>query len=868
MILLWLLAFDTQASIDTTLGSSQSKQETHSKGTEAVSSNVAGKEVNIITTGAGTDSNIHVQGSNISGTDATRLIADNNVILESAQNTSEEHSSNKSSGWNAGVVVGTQGIGITAGGNVGKGKGEGTGVAQVNTHVGSSTGNTFISAGGDTTLAGAQVLGKGVELDTNNLVIESRQDTSKYDSKQTDASAQATLGYGVSVSGSFSNSKTNADYASVNEQSGILAGDDGYNINVKNHTDLKGGIITSTQAAEDAGRNSFSTSTLTASDIQNHADYSASGFGLSGGFGINGSGNKGNWAPQGSTKTSTTAEGQTVTVTPEGKDGLTVNKSIGYGSDSGHDSSVTTSGINTSNITLTDAAGQNASGISVEQIKEQIKTDTTTDTVQANSGAIANNFDKDAVQKEIGLQVAVTQQFDITRQGVKAEINQQVDKQQQAVKEAKAALELNPYDQAAAQKLNEANTAIQNWQQGGVLVDMIAGGLSGPTSTGAAGTIANAAAPALQYAVGQYFKGQQAEGSTAHIVAHTVLAAAVAAAGGNDALTAGLSAGGAELLAPKVANWLFGNTAGIEKDENGNVIASKLTAEQKQTVSNIVSLGAAGLTAGAGGTGTDMVSSSQLASSAVEDNYYVANHQVSSVVNQIHNQCGGLGGDALRACRNKIWEERVVKSDGSNRAILNRCLEEKDDTCLNAIRKELPTEKDIQQLSAAFGYDQARYNFLIAELSDARRRLDACYGLSFKVCSVVVETGTAVNFGAYGAAGGIGRPTVSQTPTPKTGVHNTETLSAAEVRAILNNTTVRYSAGKRNISDEFALLKTYDKLTSGGVPTYWKGYEGRVVRLNDGTEIGLRFESSSGLGKTLDIRYPNGKLDKIHIKGK
>ena len=534
---------------------------------------------------------------------------------------------------------------------------------------------------------------------------------------------------------------------------------------------------------------------------------------------------------------------------------------IVYCSDSGHDRSVTTSGINTSNITLTDAAGQNATGTRVEQIKAQVKTDTTTDTVQSNSGAIANNFDKEAVQKEIGLQVAVTQQFDTTRQGVKAEINKQIDGLQAELKAAKTLEE----KAAIEQKIN-------SWQNVGTLTDMIAGGLSAPTSS-ALGIAAATAAPAVQYQIGQIFKDNQAkneldklitgtagtrpeEGSALHILAHTILAASVAAAGGNDALTAGLSAGGAELLAPKVANWLYG------KD------AKELTADEKATVSNIVSLGAAGFTAGAGGTGADVVSSSQLASGAVEDNYYVANHQVSSVVNQIHNQCGGLGGDALRACRNKIWEERVVKSDGSNRAILNRCLEEKDDTCLNAIRKELPTEKDIQQLSAAFGYDQARYNFLIAELSDARRRLDACYGLSFKVCSVVVETGTAVNFGAYGAAGGVGRPTISQTPTPKTGVHTTETLSAAEVRAILNNTTVRYSAGKRNISDEFALLKTYDKLTSGGVPTYWKGYEGRVVRLNDGTEIGLRFESSSGLGKTLDIRYPNGKLDKIHIKGK
>ena len=500
------------------------------------------------------------------------------------------------------MVVGTQGIGITAGGNVGKGKGEGTGVTQVNTHVGSSTGNTLISAGGDTTLAGAQVLGKRVELDTNNLTIESRQDTNQYHSKQKDMSAQFTVGAGASVSGSYSQNKVNADYASVNEQSGILAGDGGYQVNVKKHTDLKGGIITSTQAAEDARRNSFSTGTLSASDIQNHADYSASGFSIGGNVDINGG-----WTGQ-------AANG-----------GTGVNKSIGYGSDSGHDSSVTTSGINTSNISITDVAGQNATGTSVEQIKAQVKTATTTDTVQANSGAIANNFDKDAVQKEIGLQVSVTQQFDNTRQGVKAEINQHIDGLQAELKAAKTSEE----KAAIEQKIN-------SWQNVGTLTDMIAGGLSAPTSS-ALGIATATAAPAVQYQIGQIFKDNQAkneldklmtgtagtrpeEGSALHVLAHTILAASVAAAGGNDALTAGLSAGGAELLAPKVANWLFGNTAGIERDENGDVIASKLTAEQKQTVSNIVSLGAAGLTAGAGGSGSDVVSSSQLAGSAVENN--------------------------------------------------------------------------------------------------------------------------------------------------------------------------------------------------------------------------------------------------------
>ncbi|MFQ3037742.1 hypothetical protein ACKJOL_01055 [Neisseria cinerea] len=41
------------------------------------------------------------------------------------------------------------------------------------------------------------------------------------------------MGYGVSGSASYSKSKVNADYASVNEQSGIFAGEDGYQINIK-----------------------------------------------------------------------------------------------------------------------------------------------------------------------------------------------------------------------------------------------------------------------------------------------------------------------------------------------------------------------------------------------------------------------------------------------------------------------------------------------------------------------------------------------------------------------------------------------------------------------------------------------------------
>ena len=560
-------------------------------------------------------SNIHVIGSEIAGTHSTALKADNNVTLESAQSISEEHSSNKSSGWNAGVAIGTQGIGFTAGGKYGKGHGDGTSVTQVNSHVGSSTGTTTIVAGDTTTLAGAQVLGNQVNIDTSNLNIESRQDTAKYDSKQMDMSGQVTVGYGFSASGSYSQNKINADYASVNEQSGILAGDGGYHINVKDHTDLKGGIITSTQAAEDAGNNYFGTGTITASNIQNHADYDASGFGISGGVELGKAGS-------GGTDKDT---GKNLGVGTDNRS-LGVNKSLGYGADEGHNASTTVSGINTANLTITNTAGQaqlmgmNGASViadsirnlpdAIDQLKQTIHTTTTTTEVQANSGAIANNFDKDAVQSEIDLQIKVTQQFDTTRQQAKSEINKAIDD----LRKEKDAPNTTPERKA------EIERSIEQWQQGGVVLDMIAGGLSGPSSTGAAGILANAAAPALQYRIGQYFKGTDAEGSTAHILAHTVIAAAVAAAGGNDALMAGLAAGGAEAVAPVVANWLYGSNPDVKKDAKGNVIASELTADQKNTLSNIIGLGTVGATGLAGGSVTDVVNSTGLAQTTVEDN--------------------------------------------------------------------------------------------------------------------------------------------------------------------------------------------------------------------------------------------------------
>ena len=244
---------DSLIGVQITYGQQKSESHSHTEGKTAYKSQVnAGGKVNIMATGAGKDSNINIEGSDISGKQGTTLIADNQVNIKATEQNHQERSTNKSSGFNAGVAIKVSNgaaAGVTLGGNYGKGYGNGDETSYVASHVGDSQSKTVINAGGDANLIGSQVKGKRVEVNAQNLNIESLQDTATYKGKQMNGSGSVTVGYGASVGGSFNKSNIHADHASVNEQAGIYAGDEGYDINV-NHTDLKGGLITSTQKAD------------------------------------------------------------------------------------------------------------------------------------------------------------------------------------------------------------------------------------------------------------------------------------------------------------------------------------------------------------------------------------------------------------------------------------------------------------------------------------------------------------------------------------------------------------------------------------------------------------------------------------------
>ena len=75
--------------------------------------------------------------------------------------------------------------------------------------------------------------------------------------------------------------KMKSDYASVNDQSGIFAGEGGYDITVGNHTELTGAVIAS--EAKDKTHNRLDTDTIGFSDIKNKAEYKVSGISIGGG---------------------------------------------------------------------------------------------------------------------------------------------------------------------------------------------------------------------------------------------------------------------------------------------------------------------------------------------------------------------------------------------------------------------------------------------------------------------------------------------------------------------------------------------------------------------------------------------------------
>jgi filamentous hemagglutinin len=569
-------AFGVMASI----GGQSSKSTSHSEQETNTGSTLnAGNDLSITASGKGQAANsgdIAIAGSQLKAGKDLTLDAARDITLTGAADTQKTTGSNSSKGGSLGVGItaGKDGAGFTvsASGNAAKGgeKGNGTTWKESTLDAGQ---NVSLSSGRDSLLQGAQVNGDKVTADVGrDLTLSSLQDSDNYNSKQQSVSGGLNYTFGSGAGGSFSYSrdKMKSNYDSVQEQTGIFAGKGGFDVTVGNHTQLDGAVLASRAEAD---KNRLDTGTLGFTDIANKADYKVEHVG--GGFSTGGS-----------------IAGNVI-------GNMASNMLTGLGG-SGHAEGTTQSAVADGTVIVRNTANQ----------QQDVGT-LSRDTEHAN-GSIDPIFNKEKEQRrlqtaqligEIGSQVS-----DIARTegAIASEKAKQDPAALQAAKETLAGKgKLNPTKEEIADQAGrtaEAQYGTGSPLQRGITaataaIQALAGG-------DIKAALAGAAAPEIAYLI-----GQNVNDDSAKVIAHAVVNAALASASGKNAATAAAGAATGEL-------------AGIiALDVWGIKDVSKLSEEQKQTVSALATL-ASGL-AGAlvGDSGANAIAGAQAGKTTVENNF-------------------------------------------------------------------------------------------------------------------------------------------------------------------------------------------------------------------------------------------------------
>ena len=230
--------------------------------------------------------NINIKGSNVEGKDVT-LDAKENLNVTASETTNKLEQNSKSSSASVGVgfdIVTGQVSSVTISGSKSKGEVDANSTSYNESTVKADK-NLDFTSGKDTNIKGGKLSGEKVTGNVGgDLNIESKQDKNSYEEKNSSAGFCIGMSVGdkdsankIGIFGSVGKSDADSKYESVTDQSGIYAGKEGFDINVGENTDLKGGIISS-EAEKD--KNKISTGTLTYEDIQNKADYKAGSIGI------------------------------------------------------------------------------------------------------------------------------------------------------------------------------------------------------------------------------------------------------------------------------------------------------------------------------------------------------------------------------------------------------------------------------------------------------------------------------------------------------------------------------------------------------------------------------------------------------------
>ncbi len=531
----------------------KSKSQQHSESDTVSGSTLnAGNNLSVVATGKNRGDNrgdIVIAGSQLKAGGNTSLDAANDILLSGAANTQKTTGRNSSSGGGVGVSIGAgkgAGISVFASVNAAKGseKGNGTEWTETTTDSGKTV---TINSGRDTVLNGAQVNGNRIIADVgHDLLISSQQDTSKYDSKQTSVAAGGSFTFGSMTGSGYiaaSRDKMKSRFDSVAEQTGMFSGDGGFDITVGNHTQLDGAVIASTATAD---KNSLDTGTLGFSDIHNEADYkvSHSGISLSGGgsFGDKFQGNM-----------------------PGGM--------ISAGGHSGHAEGTTQAAVADGTITIRDRDNQ-----------KQNLANLSRDPAHAND-SISPIFDKEKEQRrlqtvglisDIGSQVADIARTQGELNALKAAQDKYGPVPADATEEQRQAYLAKLRDTPEYKKEQEKYGTGSDMQRG---IQAATAALQGLVGGNMAGALAGASAPELANIIGHHAGID--DNTAAKAIAHAILGGVTAALQGNSAAAGAIGAGTGEVIASAIAKSLY---PGVDP--------SKLTEDQKQTVSTLATLSA------------------------------------------------------------------------------------------------------------------------------------------------------------------------------------------------------------------------------------------------------------------------------------
>ncbi|WP_454843335.1 hemagglutinin repeat-containing protein [Pseudomonas gorinensis] len=557
--------------ISISLGSQKSNsKQTQEQSVSQGSSLTTGNNLTIVAAGngiPGADGDIRIQGSKLQAGNEMLLAAERDIRLEAAANTQKLEGKNSSSGGAVGVSLGVSseggmGLSIFANANKGTGSEKGNGTTWTETTLDAGKQVSLIS-GRDTALKGAQVNAEKITANVGrDLTLQSLQDTDDYKSKQTNVSGGASIaiiGTGGSASLSVSKSKIDSKYESVQEQTGLFSGKGGYQVDVKNHTQLDGSVIASTA---DADKNRLSTGTLGWSEIKNKADYTSK-------------------LQSASVSSSSDGAGKFFSNMPSG-----TLIAFNHGDSA---SGTTSSAISKGTLDIRDPAKQLQDVATLSH-----------DVVHAND-SISPIFDKEKEQKRLQQVQLIgdigTQTIDIVR--TQGDLNaSDAARKELAKKDIDRPTDEQIHDSAAYKKI------MADYGVGGDyprVAQAVTAALQGLVGGDIGSAIAGASAPYLA----QVIKKTTGDNTALSTMAHAVLGAVVAQAQGNSALAGGAGAATGEFIAHQLY-------PGIK--------TSDLTQEQKETVVALSGL-AAGLAGGiVGGDLGGAVAGAKAGSNAAENN--------------------------------------------------------------------------------------------------------------------------------------------------------------------------------------------------------------------------------------------------------